>query len=214
MAFVLLAAAAIATPVIYGRELGDLLAYFFSLIRDAGPVVFFLSMAILPAAGAPLSFFTLTAGTAFAPVIGMPAVLALSLGAVGTNVALSYMLARHVFRLPLEYLVRRLGYCLPEARPADATDLVVLLRVTPGIPFPVQNYLLGFAAVPFLPYLLVSCLIAFPLNAAIIAFGEAVLTGRGKVALVGLMLVLAITAALHLFFRHYRRKVTSAGNSG
>jgi uncharacterized membrane protein YdjX (TVP38/TMEM64 family) len=206
-AIVILAIAAIAALAILGPQLKEPLVYLFTLLREAGPAVYFLSMAILPAVGVPLSFFTLTAGAGVGPPIGMPAVLALSLGAVGANIALSYVLARRAFRPPLEYVVRRLGYSIPAARPDDTTDLVVLLRVTPGIPFPVQNYLLGFAAVPFLPYLLISCLIALPLNGAIIVFGEALLQGRGRAALVGLLALVAVMAAISLVRRRISRKV-------
>src|SRR5258705_2504519 len=46
----------------------------------------------------------------------------------------------------------RSGYKLPEVAAGDATDLIVLVRVTPGVPFPVQNYLLGLAQVPVVKY--------------------------------------------------------------
>ncbi|MDQ2641368.1 MAG: VTT domain-containing protein [Pseudomonadota bacterium] len=175
-------------------------------LRSAGPTTFFLAMAILPAIGAPLSFFCLTAGSVFAPQLGMPAVILLSLAAIAANMALSHLLARRALRPPLGYLVSRLGYQLPPVKSGDVTDLIVLLRVTPGLPFPVQNYLLGLAAVPFIRYFVVSCLIAFPLNAAIIFFGEALLQGRGRMALIGLLLVSAAMAGLHLLRRHYRAR--------
>jgi uncharacterized membrane protein YdjX (TVP38/TMEM64 family) len=174
------------------------------LIRRAGPTTFFLAMALLPALGAPLSFFCLTAGSVFGPQLGMPAVMALSLTAIATNIALSYLLATRALRPPLEALIKRLGYQMPRVASGDTTDLIVLLRVTPGLPFPVQNYLLGLAAVPFTRYLLVSCLIAFPLNAAIIIFGEALLQGKGRTALLGLLLLLALMAVIHLVRRRYR----------
>jgi uncharacterized membrane protein YdjX (TVP38/TMEM64 family) len=85
-------------------------------------------------------------------------------------------------------------------------DLIVLLRVTPGVPFPVQNYLLGLAGVPFGKYLLVSSLIQCPINAAFILFGDALLQGRGKMALIGLSVILALTAGTHLLRKHYGKK--------
>jgi uncharacterized membrane protein YdjX (TVP38/TMEM64 family) len=139
----------------------------------------------------------------------MPAVMALSLSAIATNIAFTYLLATRALRPPLEARMKRLGYQMPRVASGDTTDLIVLLRVTPGLPFPVQNYLLGLAAVPFTRYLLVSCLIAFPLNAAIIFFGDALLQGKGRMALVGLLLLLALMAAIHLVRRHYRGKNAS-----
>lgn len=193
-----------------GHDLRAFIQQGLELLRAAGPVTFFLAMALLPAAGAPLSFFCLTAGSVFGPQLGMPAVMLFSLVAIAANIALSYLLASRALRPPLEYVLKRLGYQLPRVATGDATDLIVLLRVTPGLPFPVQNYLLGLAAVPFVRYLLVSCLIAFPLNAAIIFFGEALLQGRGRMALVGLLLLLALMAAVHLVRRCYRARADAS----
>lgn len=176
------------------------------LLRTSGPLLFFLAMALLPAIGAPLSFFCITAGFAFAPQLGMGLVILFALCAIAANIALSYLLATRALRPLLQTLLARFGYQLPTVRPDNATDLIVLLRVTPGLPFPAQNYLLAMAGVPFIRYLLISCLIAFPLNAAIIVFGDALLQGRGRAALLGLMLILAVLAGTHLLRRHYRAR--------
>lgn len=175
------------------------------LLRAAGPVTFFLAMALLPAAGAPLSFFCLTAGPVFGPQLGMTAVLFWSLLAIAVNISVSFLLARRVLRPPLSSLLGRLGYQLPQVQAAGSNELIVLLRVTPGVPFAVQNYLLGLSGVGFGRYLLVSCAIAFPLNAGIIYFGEALLQGQAGATLVGLLAVLAALAAIQLVRRHFRR---------
>jgi uncharacterized membrane protein YdjX (TVP38/TMEM64 family) len=137
--------------------------------------------------------------------------MVLSLVAIAVNIALCHVLANRVLRPPLQHLLQRLGYQMPNIATGDVTDLIVLLRVTPGLPFPVQNYLLGLAAVPFLRYLILSCAIAFPLNAAIIFFGKALLQGRGRMAVVGLLLVLALMAGLHLVRRRVQRTAKPGG---
>jgi uncharacterized membrane protein YdjX (TVP38/TMEM64 family) len=189
-----------------GYDIKGLIQEVLGVIRGAGAVPFFLAMAILPAAGMPMSFFSLTAGPVFAPQIGMPAVIVLSLAAITFSMAFSYFLATRLLRPVLEALLVRLGYKLPQVDSGDATDLIVLLRVTPGVPFPVQNYLLGLARVPFGKYLLVSCLIQWPTNAAFILFGDALLQGKGKVALISLSVILALMAATQLVRKHYGAK--------
>ncbi len=189
-----------------GHDLRGMIAQALGLIRDAGPATFFLAMALTPAAGMPMSFFSLTAGSVFAPQIGMPAVIALSLAAITFSMAFSYFLATRLLRPVLESLLTRLGYKLPQIKSGDATDLIVLLRVTPGIPFPVQNYLLGLARAPFGKYLLVSCLIQLPTNTAFILFGEALLQGRGKVAFISLSVILMLMAATQLVRKRYSAK--------
>jgi uncharacterized membrane protein YdjX (TVP38/TMEM64 family) len=193
-----------------GYDLKGLVRQGLDLIRSAGPVTFFLAMALLPAVGAPLSFFSLTAGSVFAPQLGMPAVIALALAAITFNMVISYFLATRLLRPVLSSLLVRLGYKLPQVDSGDATGLIILLRVTPGIPFPVQNYLLGLAEVPFGRYLLVSCLIQLPANTAFILFGDALLHGRGRVALISLSVILALMAATHLLRKHYGKKKAGA----
>lgn len=190
-----------------GHDFKALVHQVLDFLRSTGPTTFFIAMALLPALGAPLSFFCLTAGPVFGPLLGMPLVILLSLSAIAANISLSYLLASRALRPPLEHLLRRLGYQLPRVDSGDVSDLTVLLRVAPGLPFPVQNYLLGLAAVPFPRYFVISCLIAFPLNSAIIIFGEALLRGRGRMALLGLLLILAAMAGIHLVRRHHQTRL-------
>lgn len=203
VAVILLAGAVL---VARGLDLKGLIAQGLDLIRGAGPVAFFTAMALLPAAGAPLLAFLLTSGSAFGPTLGMGAVIALALLAITINMVLSYFLARRALRPLLEALFTRLGYRLPRAESGDYFDLIVILRVTPGVPFPVQNYLLGLAEVPFGRYLLTSLLCTAPAAAAFIVFGEAMLHGRGRAALIGLGLILAVAAGTQLVRKHYAKK--------
>lgn len=189
-----------------GLDVKSLVRQGLDLIRSAGPVTFFLAMAFLPAIGAPLSAFSLTAGSVFGEQMGLGWVIALAMLSITVNMALTYYLAHVAFRPLLEKLFARLGYKLPQVEAGDASDLVIILRVTPGVPFPVQNYLLGLAEVPFGKYLGISCLIAWPLNIAFMLFGDALLHGKGRMALIGLSAVLALTAGTHMVRKHYEHR--------
>lgn len=189
-----------------GVDLKGLLAQGLELIRGAGPVAFFTAMALLPAVGAPALAFLLTVGPAFGPTLGMGTVIVLSLLAIAFNMALSYFLARRAFRPLLEKLCARLGYQLPRAAAGDEFDLVVILRLTPGIPFPFQNYLLGLAEIPFGKYMLTSLACSAPAATAFIVFGDAMLQGKGRAALLGVGLILAVAAGTQLVRKHYGKK--------
>jgi uncharacterized membrane protein YdjX (TVP38/TMEM64 family) len=89
-------------------------------------------------------------------------------------------------------------------------DLIVILRVTPGIPFFVQNYLLGLAEVPAGRYFAVSCAIALPYCAAFVLFGNALMTGQGKLLLALVGVLVALVAGTHLVRRHYGTKRKNA----
>jgi uncharacterized membrane protein YdjX (TVP38/TMEM64 family) len=188
-----------------GLDLKALVQQGLEIIRNAGPVAFFTGMALLPAAGVPMLAFSLPAISVFGERLGTGLVVLLSLTAVTVNIALTYVLARRGLRPLLEKLVARLGYRLPQAETGDAADLIVILRVAPGVPFFVQNYLLGLANVPAGKYLLVSCLIAWPLNIGFLLFGDALLHGKGRLALVSISLLGALTAVMHLIRKHYNR---------
>lgn len=199
-----------AVLVMRGIDLKGLLQQALATVQQAGPLVFFAAMALLPAVGAPLSPFSLTAGSIFGAQMGMPLVIGCALAAVTVNIVLTYFLASYAFRPLLEKIVTRLGYKLPEVEAGDAADLIVLLRVTPGVPFPAQNYLLGLARVPFVKYALISCAIQWAFNAAFILFGDALLHGKGKLAIVGFSALLALTAGTHLVRKHYERRKKAA----
>jgi uncharacterized membrane protein YdjX (TVP38/TMEM64 family) len=179
-------------------------------IGRAGPWVFFTAMALLPAAAVPMLAFSLTAGSAFGRQMGMGWVVAAGLAAVTVNLVFTYWLARWALRPWLSRLVARLGYRFPCVDGADMTDLIILLRVTPGIPFFAQNYLLGLADAPPARYLAISCAASWTYTAAFILFGEALLHGRGRAALLALSLILALGAAGHLLHRHLGRRAGAA----
>ncbi len=206
-AVLLLAAAAL---VARGLDVKALAAQGLEFIRSAGPVVFFAGMALLPAVGAPMLVFLLPAVSLFGPRFGAPATVLLGLGMILANMTLTYALARWTLRPPLLRLMARLGYKAPVVGTADATDLIVVLRMTPGFPFCVQNYLLGLANVAFGRFVWVSCLLAWPQAVAFMLFGDALLHGKGRLALITLGLLLAVMAVLHAVRRRYAKKKAAA----
>lgn len=196
--------------VLSGVDVRGLLQQGLEAIRRAGPLAFFVAMAVLPAVGAPLLAFMLPAGKLFGERFGMPVVVAYSLAAITFNMLFTYWLARWALRPPLARLIDRLGYKLPQVASGDATDLAIILRVTQGIPFLVQNYLCGLAEVPFPKYLLVSCVAGWPAQTAYIVFGQALLEGNGRTVLIAVGVLVALIAATHFVRRHYGRKKTAA----
>lgn len=199
-----------AVLVLRGFDVRGAVAAGLAALREAGPVAFFAAMAILPACGAPALTFVLPAVPVFGPQIGTVNAVLLGLGALTFNYCLAYALARGALRPLLQRIVTRLGYRLPEVDSGDATDLVILLRVTPGVPFVAQNYLAGLSRLPFGRYFFVSALIVWPINTAFLLFGDALLQGKGKVALLSLCAIVALTTVLHLVRRHYERRRKSA----
>jgi uncharacterized membrane protein YdjX (TVP38/TMEM64 family) len=186
----------------------------FSVLLDtvarAGPLPYFGAMALLPAVGCPMAPFAIAAGPLFGARLGFAVIVALGIVAITINLTLTYWLSRRWLRPVLSRLLVRFGYALPRIEGGDVTDLIVLLRVTPGIPFFVQNYLLGLAEAPFGRYLAISCGIQWTLNVAFMLFGDALSQGRGKLALSAILLLAAIMSATHLVRKRLARKRVAA----
>ena len=180
-------------------------------IRDAGPVVFFAAMAVLPGLGVPSLTFMLTAGPAFGDQLGMPLVVALSLAAMTFNLVVTYALARRALRPFLERTLLRLGYKVPEVDDGDLTGLAIVMRVTPGIPYFVQNYTLGIVGVPLVRYLLISCLVTWVYGTGFVLFGDALLHGKGKMAFLAVSFLVVAVVITHTLRRRYAKKKGAEG---
>ena len=189
-----------------GVDLKALLEQGVEMIRGAGPVVFFTALAVLPAVGCPLSIFTLPAGSVFAPELGMPLVLLLVCASIAVNLTITYWLSRHLFRPWLIKLLTWLGYTLPEVSAKNHRVLVFLVRVTPGPPYVLQSYLLGLAGIPFVTYFIISWIISSSYACAFVLFGDALMHGRGKMALMAIGLFVVLTVGVQLLRRKYARK--------
>ena len=180
------------------------------LVSSAGPGVYFACMAILPIIGIPTSPFAVGAGPLFGEQLGMPLVILCGELALTINMALAYWLARRWLRPFLSQKLANMGYALPQAEGGNATDLIILLRVTPGPPFFVQNYLLGLANVPFGRYMVISCAAQWLFNLAFMLFGDALSQGRGKLALYSLMGFAALVAMANVVRKRLSQKKAAA----
>lgn len=139
------------------------------------------TIAVLP--GAPL---TLAAGATFGPVLG--AMVASSGATLGA--AAAFLIARYLARDVVARWVRRdpRWSALDIAIQKGGWRVVALLRLSPAVPFNVQNYLYGLTAIRFWPCVLTSWVAMLPgafLYASIGAAGraglEAVSGGNGNV---------------------------------
>jgi uncharacterized membrane protein YdjX (TVP38/TMEM64 family) len=160
---------------------------------QAHPVLLFLAIAILPGIGFPASPLLIAAGIAWG---GGLRACSLAISASAINMTWTYFLATGIGK-PL--LLRLFGKRLQKWEAPQGKNLYLItaaLRLTPGIPFFLQNYALGIMGVPFRPYILIS----LPLNAIyVIGFvvsGGAILSGSLAHALAGIGLILAVVFSI------------------
>ena len=92
--------------------------------------------------------------------------------------------------------------------------MAVMLRVTPGVPFPLQNYLLGLAGMPFAKYMLISV----PLNAvmcsSLILFGDALMKGSVGIAIVGVVAFVILALGTRWLRLRLREKGLEESSNG
>jgi uncharacterized membrane protein YdjX (TVP38/TMEM64 family) len=125
--------------------LGDLRGWIVAL-GFKGVVVFAMIYIVGAVVLAPEALLTIAAGFAYG-AWGFPIVLiAATIGA-----SLAFLIARHVARDKVRLLLakRRNLAAIDKAVAEDGWKIVVLLRLSPLIPFNLQNYLFGVTAIPF-----------------------------------------------------------------
>ena len=204
VAGVVLAVAAVL--VMRGVELPALINRGMDLIRRVGPVAFFLAMAVLPTAAVPFSLFTIPAGEAFAPQLGLGTVIAIALVVLAVNLALSYWVARYALRPVLTRLLQRYGYAVPRVTPDNALAVTLVMRLTPGPPYVVQCYVLGIAEVPFGLYMIASWLCQAPWVVGFIVLGQGLLNGNFIVAAKGLGVLVVLVVAVQWLRKKYAKR--------
>lgn len=168
-------------------------------IASYGPIPFFAAMAILPSLWAPVSPFLIVAGLTW----NLPIALSGCGIALAFNMALSWLLAGKLFRPVFERLIHRFGYSVPEITHKSMISVAVLLRITPGLPFPLQNYLLGLARMPFAWYMAISVPLMLLMASSIIIFSDAILKGNKTV----MMLAVVLFVVLGLVVRQVRTRL-------
>jgi uncharacterized membrane protein YdjX (TVP38/TMEM64 family) len=179
-------------------------------LREAGPVAFFVAMAVLPAVGFPIMAFTLAAGPVFAPTLGSGWVIVWSLAAVVVNLLLTYWLADRALRPLVSRVLTYFEIRLPENTTKSSWQLALIVRLAPGAPFWAQNYLLGVLRLPIVPYLVVSTSITAGYIVALVLGGEALVQGNGRLAFVALGATAIFVGMLQLLRKRAARRRAAA----
>lgn len=116
------------------------------------PIVLIAAIAILPAVGFPVSIFYIIGSIAYGVVWG----LVYSGIGVALNISLCYWIANSFFRKWIVSYIGKRGHKAFGVPKAQQRSTVIAVRLMPGIPLSVHNYILGVAAIPFKKYLIYS----------------------------------------------------------
>ena len=155
------------------------------------PLWFFVALVILPGGPFPASVLFLMAGVVWReqPLLAC----GYGLAALALNQAWTYALAAGPAHDVVARVLAGFGWKMPVLKTENVTDTLLVLRLVPGIPLFVQNYLLGLLRVPYGRYAWVSLLCNGPHVIGFVLAGVGIADGRWKVALLGIaILVLAV----------------------
>jgi uncharacterized membrane protein YdjX (TVP38/TMEM64 family) len=211
----IVAAAALAARILplasWLHELQDRVGHMGALGMALYAVVYWLGALLF----VPGLVLTIGAGLAFGFVKAMLVVMVASNAAAAT----AFLIARHLARDTVEKAARknpRFG-AIDRAITNRGALVVLLLRLSPLIPFSLSNYLYGLTAVRFVPYLLASTVGMLPgtalyvyLGSAGRAVGEKKTPGEWALLAGGLVATAAVTIVIG---RAAKRELASATSS-
>ena len=167
---------------------------------EANPWALIAVLATLPGVGFPISPVLVLFGVIIAPLYGMPAALALAIAAQAVCTIWTYALAAGPLRGILRNYVLRHRE-LPDLNGGNAIRLCLILRLTPGIPYALQNAVLGILGMRLRPYLLVSLPTTSLWTAGFVITGGAIFRGQIGWALTGLVILIVLVLATRMWSR-------------
>ncbi len=151
----------------------------------------------------PASVLTIAAGALFG--IGLGTITVSAASTIGA--ALAFLIGRYLARGSVERAIqdRPKLKALDKAIDEGGWKIVAMLRLSPAVPFSLQNYFYGLTSIRFWPCVLTSWLAMLPGTFLYVYIGQAagsVASGRGKspmewgLLVVGLLATVAVTAYL------------------
>lgn len=169
-----------------------------------GPVVFGLIYVVAVILMSPAWILTVAAGAVFGLWIGT---LTVSLAST-TGAALAFLIARYLARHRVEAFAKRYPkfHAVDRAIGEGGWKVVAMLRLSPALPFNLQNYFYGLTAVRFWPAILASWIAMLPGTFMYVYFGYIARAGaesaatdgewgpaRWTLLIVGLVATVAVT---------------------
>jgi uncharacterized membrane protein YdjX (TVP38/TMEM64 family) len=171
------------------------------LIKNPG--LLFLALVFLPGLPIPTSALLFTAGVVWRQQPVMACLLCLL--AMTLNLTWTYWLAAGPARRLVEKMLKATAMEIPELPRGDHLKLILVMKLTPGIPFFVQNYLLGFLRAPFHFYLPISILCNGIIGTGVVLSGVGLADGKLMPAITGISLI-ALGAVLTQLIRGWLAK--------
>ena len=147
---------------------------------------FFVGLALLPLVGFPTTPLFMLAGATFSPA----AALAGTAVSIALNLCLSHWLANRWLRAFVERQMTRWNLRWPSHSGSQALRFLIIVRLTPGVPTFLKNYVTALADIPFRVYLAVSWITTFLYASGLVVMGDSLVNQNPIEAVIGLAILL------------------------
>jgi len=158
---------------------------------EAHPWALIAALATLPGIGFPISPIFILFGIVLAPRYGMPTTVAIAIAAQAVCTTWTYALAAGPLRSLLTKYISQYRE-IPVMSERNTLRLGMILRLTPGIPYAVQNVVLGIIGMRLRTYLLVSIPTTSIWTIGFVVTGGAIFEGRAGLAIMGIALLIVL----------------------
>lgn len=188
-----------------GVDVADLKAAWYGAedFLRSNPWCLFLGLVVLPGFPVPMSALLVLAGSVWG---GRPvAASAICLGAIALNMAWTYWVAARPGRGMVERWLASGAVHLPEVPRGNHLRILLVVRLTPGIPFFFQNYLLGFFRVPFRIYLPLSLACNALFSIGFVLSGAGIAGGNLKPLMTGVGFIVVAVVAVQMLRKRMGR---------
>ena len=167
---------------------------------EANPWALIAALAILPGLGFPISPLLILFGIVLTPRYGVAPALAIAIAAQGLCTVWTYALAAGPLRgLLTRYMLRHRE--LPELSEQNALRLGLIIRLTPGIPYAIQNIVLGILGMRLPLYVLISIPTTSIWTVGFVVTGGAIFEGHLGLALTGLAFIIVLVLVTRMLGR-------------
>lgn len=172
---------------------------------EANPWALVLALMVLPGIGFPVSPLLVLFGVVLGPRFGMPLTCVIGVCAHSICSAWFYFLAAGPLRGFLKRSVLK-NRPLPAISGGNALRLGFMIRMAPGLPYPIQNIALGVMGLRFGTYLLVSVPTTSIYTIGFIVTGGALFQGKAGLALTGIFLIVVVLLATRMWMKRAKTK--------
>jgi uncharacterized membrane protein YdjX (TVP38/TMEM64 family) len=196
-AVVALTAVILLSPRIDAKQWIDTLGGFVQRLGTAGPLLYAVLYVVVAVLAGPAWLASMTAGFVWGTWKGL---LMVTIGATA-GAAAAFSLARHAARRKVERLAQSNATfgAIDRAVAAHGWKVVLLLRMSPVVPYTISNYLYGLTAIRFWPYVAATAVGSIPVSFLYVSLGAAgrdAAEGRARSPLEWALLAVGLAATV------------------